>query len=180
MSEFLLRPLSERDEFAFIQGAKLWAQSDLSWYAFDWRPGQPFSEYWERLRKNAAGIELPEGFVPNTMLYGFVDGQIVGRVHIRHRLSEALKRRGGHVGYAVAPPFRGRGYAQSMLRLALPMCDELGIDDVMLTCGDENVASYRVIEACGGRLTERFFDERDQIWVRRYSITASKLSGGTR
>lgn len=179
MSELLLRPLTERDEFAFIQGAKLWPEDDLSWYAFDWQPGQSFAEYLERLRKNAAGLELPEGFVPNTMFYGFVDGQIVGRVHVRHRLSETLKRRGGHVGYAVAPPFRGRGYAQSMLRLVLPICERLGIRDVMLTCGDENVASYRVIESCGGRLVERFFDERDRIWVRRYSIVGSKLSGGS-
>lgn len=178
MSELLLRPLTESDEFAFIQGAKLWAQDELSWYAFDWRPGLPFAEYLERLQKNAAGLELPEGFVPNTMLYGFVDGQIVGRLHVRHRLSEALKRRGGHVGYAVAPSFRSRGYAQSMLMLAIPICARLGISDIMLTCGDENATSCRVIEACGGRLTERFFDESDRVWVRRYSITASKLSGG--
>ncbi|MBK7890634.1 MAG: GNAT family N-acetyltransferase [Bdellovibrionales bacterium] len=178
MSELLLRPLAEGDEFAFIQGAKLWSEDDLSWYAFDWQPGQPFAEYLARLRRNTAGLELPEGFVPNTMFYGFVDGQIVGRLHVRHRLSEALRRRGGHVGYAVAPPFRGRGYAQRMLTLALPICERLGIQDVMLTCGDENVASYRVIEACGGCLAERFYDERDRIWVRRYSIVGSKLSGG--
>jgi len=61
----------------------------------------------------------------------------------------------------------------------LPICERLGIGDVMLTCGDENVASYRVIEACGGRLVERFYDERDRIWVRRYSIIGSKLSGGS-
>ena len=179
VSELFLRELTEGDAAAFVQGANQWPEEDLVWYAFDWRPGQSFVGYLERLQKNSAGFDLPDGFVPNTMIYAFVEGQIVGRVHIRHHLNEALKRRGGHVGYAVAPSFRGQGYAKRMLKLAVPICERLGIHDVMLTCGDENVASYRVIEACGGVLTERFYDERDKIWVRRYSIVRSKLSGGT-
>lgn len=177
MNELVLRLLTPNDESAFLAGAKLWPAADLAWYAFDWQPEKPFAEYLLRLQKNEAGIELPENFVPSSMFYAFVDGQVVGRLHIRHKLSDALKRRGGHVGYAVAPVYRGKGYGKAMLGLALPICERLGIEEVLLTCADENVASYRIIESAGGRLVERFFDEKEQIWVRRYSIVRSKFSG---
>jgi predicted acetyltransferase len=37
-----------------------------------------------------------------------------------------------------------------MLRTALPIARELGIDSALVTCDPDNVASRKVIEACGG------------------------------
>jgi predicted acetyltransferase len=49
--------------------------------------------------------------VPVTELW-FVDGaDYLGTVLIRHRLTAALERAGGHIGYHVVPGHRRRGYA---------------------------------------------------------------------
>ncbi|MFD6812884.1 GNAT family N-acetyltransferase [Enteractinococcus coprophilus] len=44
-----------------------------------------------------------------------VDGEIIGRVSTRHKLNEYLLNFDGHIGYAIAPEFRGRGYTKQIL-----------------------------------------------------------------
>ena len=56
----------------------------------------------------------------------------------------------GHIGYAVVPWKRRRGYATRALGLLLPVAREVGLKRVELTCDDANAASRRVILANGG------------------------------
>ncbi len=62
----------------------------------------------------------------------------------------------GHIGYAVVPWKRGRGYATSALAQMLPLARERGLPYVFVTTQPENVPSQRVILANGGELVERF------------------------
>ena len=62
----------------------------------------------------------------------------------------------GHVGYAVVPWKRRRGYARQALRLMLPHARAEGLPFVDVTTDATNSASRRVIEANGGTLMERF------------------------
>jgi predicted acetyltransferase len=62
----------------------------------------------------------------------------------------------GHVGYAVVPWKRRRGYATQALALMLPLARALGLAHVDLTTDPDNVASQRVITANGGMLVETF------------------------
>lgn len=165
-----LRELTSADEAAFLAGFSAWPAEDASWHSFIWKPGtsMTYSEMIERLRKDRLGIDLEAGRVPHTMLYGFVNGEIVGRVSVRHQLNDFLRKRGGHLGYAVAPKFRRKGYAQEMVRQALEYCRSLGLEKILITCGDENTASYRLIENLGAQLENRTWDETDQEMIRRY------------
>jgi len=115
-------------------------------------PDRRWSDYLRLLAAGRAGLNLPAGLVPNTFLVADVDGQIVGRVSIRHWLNEFLRTEGGHIGYCVLPRFRRRGYATEILRQALVVARSLGIDRVLVTCDDDNAASIAVIEANGGKL----------------------------
>lgn len=98
------------------------------------------------------------------------DGEIIGALSLRHYLSENLLKTGGHIGYGIRPSQRGKGYAPCMLALGLEKAKERGIDRVLVTCDEDNPASARTIEACGGVLENREQGENGAL-VRRYWIT---------
>ncbi len=62
----------------------------------------------------------------------------------------------GHVGYAVVPWKRNRGYASEAVRLLLPEARALGLEYVELTTDLDNVPSQKVITNNGGELVEAF------------------------
>ena len=92
--------------------------------------------------------------VPETELWAMMNDEYVGRISIRHRLSDSLREFGGNIGYDTVPSYRGIGVATQMLAKALPVARELGLSQVLLTCDDDNQASIRVIEKNGGVLKE--------------------------
>lgn len=76
--------------------------------------------------------------------------EFVARGSIRHRLNDVLLRLGGHIGYAVRPTERRKGYGTETLRLLLPEAKALGINPVLVTCDADNAGSRKIIEANGG------------------------------
>jgi predicted acetyltransferase len=62
----------------------------------------------------------------------------------------------GHIGFAVVPWKRGRGYATRALALLLPDAATEGLEYVELTTDVSNAASQAVIRANGGKLVEQF------------------------
>ncbi len=93
----------------------------------------------------------------------------VGRVSIRHELNPFLTDFGGHIGYAVRPRYRGRGFASEILRQALVLARAEGIERVLLACDDDNLASIAIIERHGGVLEDTRIDP-DGIAKRRYWV----------
>ncbi|HVX84266.1 MAG TPA: GNAT family N-acetyltransferase [Phycisphaerae bacterium] len=166
----VLRPLTLADEAAFLRGYADYAGENPAQYTFTWKPGMSFAEHVRQLDDHARGINVPPQWVPSTMLYAFVGARIIGRVSIRHSLNDYLRQHGGHVGYSVAPPYRRQGFATLMLRLALDPCRALGLEKIMLTCDDDNTASWKVIEKNGGVLAETFRDKASHTLTRRYWI----------
>jgi predicted acetyltransferase len=108
-----------------------------------------------------APVTLPDGSVA-ARLPGFCrwlwDGEFCGSIGLRWQPgTTALPPHClGHVGYAVVPWKKGRGYATQALRLLLPEAKAVGLPFVEITTDPENLASQRVIQANGGALVERF------------------------
>ena len=86
-----------------------------------------FDAYFAKCSDESKGLNLKPEHVPQTT-YWLMDGnQFLGVVALRHWLNEALKLIGGHIAYEICPPFRGRGYATTGLKLGLQKAAELGL-----------------------------------------------------
>jgi predicted acetyltransferase len=108
--------------------------------------------------------------VPSTFLAVTVDGELVGRISIRHELNDWLARHGGHIGYAIVPAHRRLGYATQALSQGLVIARSIGIDEVLIVCNESNIASARVIESCGGEVESVIDGEDGKTRQRRYWI----------
>lgn len=170
--KLILRELNKSDEQAFLEGAKEWVGESPHWYSFIW-PGVQFLEMLDILKKEALGVDLKPNRVPHTMLYAFLDGKIIGRVSVRHTLNDHLRKRGGHIGYAVAKTYRGKGYATEMVRQILDYCKKINLTSIMVTCADDNIPSWKIIEKFHGKLEDRVWDEEDKEMIRRYWISTN-------
>lgn len=164
----VLRPLRADDEAAFRRGHQQMAAEGFE-LGLGFATTRSFREYLAFVARWEVGQDLPPHWVPGTFLAADVDGDLVGRVSIRHQLNDFLAHEGGHIGYGVLPAHRRRGYATQILARALERAAALGIDPALVTCDDENVASARVIERNGGVLEDRVTGDDGQQ-VRRYWV----------
>ncbi len=119
----------------------------------------------ERCRRDAEQEGIVDGWrVPQSTFWLYADGRPVGIGKIRHFLTEALRREGGTIGYAVRPSERGKGFGKALLSALLEKCRELSIDRALLTVREDNVPSLRTALACGGVL-EKTENGRHYLWV---------------
>jgi predicted acetyltransferase len=107
------------------------------------------------------------GWVPQTTLWWVDEDVYLGRVAIRHRLTEPLLQFGGHIGYDVRPTARLQGHATAMLRSSLPFARALGIEQALVTCDHDNVGSAKVIESNGG------VEDEPNALKRRYWVSTT-------
>jgi predicted acetyltransferase len=116
--------------------------------------GMTLSEFPAFLQRNvdqAAGVGVPPHLVPRT-IYWLLAGDVpVGMAKLRHYLNDYL-RPNGHVGFTIRPSQRGKGYGTTMLRELVTKARDLGLEEILLTCLEDNLPSRRTIERNGGIL----------------------------
>jgi len=108
--------------------------------------------------------------VPGTQFWIIDDNEeYCGRVSLRHCLNDTLRKFAGNIGYDIRPSKRRNHYATIALGLCLIKAKEIGLDKVLLTCDDDNVASIKTIEKNGGVLQDKIKQDSGII-TRRYWI----------
>lgn len=140
-----------------------------------WVMGLPYEEFGQLLQlleENERGINLRPGYAPHSC-YWLLDlkrQKIVGVSNLRHRLTPYLEKRGGHIGYGIAPSERQRGFATTILAKTLGEAKALGIKKVLITCTKENEASRKTIIKNGGVFFNEEFIEAENAVIQRFWI----------
>lgn len=97
------------------------------------------------MMKFSNGIDLPNGYVPETYYFLWDDSNIVGLFKIRHYLTDNLRNGAGHIGYGIHKNYRGKGYATKGLRLAIEKAkDIVKENEIYLSVHIDNPASLKV------------------------------------
>jgi predicted acetyltransferase len=117
----------------------------------------------------ADGTTVPR--LPGCRLWMW-DGEFSGEIRLRWQpgTSTLPDHVLGHIGYAVVPWKRRRGYATRALALVLPEARRRGLQYVELTTDPDNLVSQKVITANGGVFIERFHAERHHKDELRFRI----------
>ena len=171
VAELLLRPPRPQDEAAGRAAHEALGAAGYS-FLLDYDATEPWSDLVARFDRQRRAHEITGGRVPAVFLLAWVGGEIVGRASIRFELNEYLASAGGHIGYAVLPAHRRRGYATEILRQSLIVARSHGVDDVLLTCAVDNLGSQVVIETCAGEFDSVVHDPKEHVEKRRYWIRA--------
>ncbi len=114
----------------------------------------------------------PKKYVPSTQFI-YVrksDNKIVGVIQIRHYFNEFLEKFGGHIGYSICYSERRKGYATRMLNDILPICKEMGLEKILITCLKENIGSIKTILNNGGIFENTVFEPKENVYLNRYWI----------
>lgn len=119
---------------------------------------EDFNDYVITELAKEKGLNIPAGYVAESVYWLIDHEEFIGKVNIRHQLTEKLKQAGGHIGYDVRPSKRGLGYGNNILRLVLSEAKKIGMKQVLLTCNINNLLSKKVIENNGGVFQDQLND----------------------
>jgi len=127
----------------------------------------------QQFKDNRDQSKLPSHYVPSYDYFAVDDDKFIGVIHIRVRLTENLMRYGGHIGYGINPKYWNMGYGKELLKIGLEQNKNLIEEDkILITCDDDNIGSYKIIESNGGILENKIENEDcgEKFLTRRYWI----------
>ena len=135
-----------------------------------------FSDYFTLTENERLGINLKPNYVSHTVFWLICDDEYVGTFDLRHSITPYLKQTGGHIAYQIRPSKQQKGFAYNGLQLCLKEAFKMGLNKVLLTCIEENIASYtllkKAIRTFGG--IEDFPSQKDGIINKRVWLWTSK------
>lgn len=123
-------------------------------------PYDKFSDWCKLQYEYANGRKLPDGYVPQSIYWLYVDGKPVGIGKIRWRLTESSREAGGNIGYAISRQYRGHGYGTLLLKSLIDVAKAGNCTELLTTVTKYNYASKCVMEKCYGELVR----ETDERW----------------
>ena len=129
-----------------------------------------YKEYQEWLKKEddySRGLHLPEGWIPGTTYFLYIEDIPVGYGRVRHSSSEYLETviGAGNLGYGIAKPYRGKGYGNILFQELLKKCKEMGYREIKLFPLKSNAATISIMLKNGGEIIGEFKQEKHIIRI---------------
>ena len=120
-----------------------------------------YEAYKEWLKKEddiSKGINLPEGWIPATTYFLYIDDVPVGYGRVRHSSSEYLENviGAGNLGYGIAEPYRGKGFGGILFEELLKKCKGIGYKEINLFPLKSNTPTVKIMLKNGGEIIGEF------------------------
>ncbi len=129
--------------------------------------------YFYKLYMEENGINLKLNYVSQTIFWLVDDEEYIGTFALRHNLTDYLKEIGGHIAYQIKPSKQKQGYATKGLLLCIGEALKIGLEQVLITCKENNIASYKTMQKAmlkmGGREIEPSITDgqkNHRIWIK--------------
>ncbi len=159
--EYINEFLENKSEIHGVSGLNNYMDDYENWLKF-------IEENWNR--------KVSDTLVPSHT-YFFIrknDNKIIGMIDIRLALNETLRKYGGNIGYSIRPTERRKGYNKINLYMALKVCNENGLEKVMLDCDKTNLGSANTIKSLGGSLTKEEYNNESKTVMQDYWINVKE------
>jgi predicted acetyltransferase len=109
-----------------------------------------YKEWVDKINRNT---NIPDDDWGKYYLYlVFDNNKLIGLLNIRFELPIDYRNQYGDIGYGVRPSERRKGYATKMLKYALSICKEKGMNEVIVGCYKDNFGSNKTILKNNGML----------------------------
>jgi len=93
---------------------------------------------------------IPRPSVHHNFYWLVDDKDFIGAISVRYELNDFLEIHAGHLGYGIRPAMKRKGFAKKIVSLGLKKLKEKGVTRVLITADDDNIGSWKAIEANGG------------------------------
>lgn len=97
------------------------------------------------LADQAAGINLPPGFVPSVRYWITQNMRCIAVADIRVKLTPALEVYGGQLGLLLRPSERGKGYGKVLFDEIFHLGAKLGLGETLVTTTSDNTAMRKIL-----------------------------------
>lgn len=126
-----------------------------------------YKKWLEKENNYSKGKELPEGWIPATTYFLYIDEIPVGYGRIRHSSSEYLENvvGAGNLGYAISKQYRGKGYGDLLFKELLSKCKKFGYSEIKLFPYKDNEATVRIMLKNGGEIIGDFKETKHIIRI---------------
>jgi predicted acetyltransferase len=116
------------------------------------------------------------GRLPTSEYKLFDDGKLVGKIQVRHKPSHGVgipENMASHIYYEILPEYRSKGYGKQVLALGLVEARKIGLNEVSVTCMEDNIGSKKIIEANRGVYIEDSMIPEEGKKMLKYRIVLS-------
>lgn len=112
-----------------------------------------YDKWLEKLKEDEIGKNKEWGISETYILID--NNKVLGMLNIRYTLKDEMKELYGHIGYGIRPSERKKGLATYLLKEALIKCKEKGLEEVIIGCYEDNIASSKTIIKNNGILYKK-------------------------
>lgn len=113
------------------------------------------------------------GMLPTDNFEIMDDDRVVGYCQLRHKPSKSIdvpESFESHVYYEILPEERNKGYGKAALGLLIQRAQEIGLKELIIVIGEDNIFSQKVAEAHNAVLMDQRENPKGKKYL-KYQIT---------